>query len=91
MGEHYGDIQGFPPCKTTPNHLSFWEESEINKQIQALVAFNKMHPNISNYAYKGMLLIKKAESTHFCGDYWPLNLQSRKDAFPMPLIDDILI
>jgi hypothetical protein len=25
------DIQGFPPCKTTPSWLSFWEEAEVKK------------------------------------------------------------
>jgi hypothetical protein len=26
----------------------------------------------------------------FCGDYRPLNLQTRRDSFPMPLVDDII-
>jgi hypothetical protein len=68
MGKHYIDIQGLPPCRPTLNHLSFWEEFEINKQIRALVGFGKMHPNTSNYAYKVMLLVKKGKSKHFCGD-----------------------
>ncbi len=29
IGEHYVDTQGFPPCCTTPNRLSFWEEAKV--------------------------------------------------------------
>jgi hypothetical protein len=49
-----------------------------------------MHPNNLEYVYKVILLIKKDGSRCFCGDYRPLNLQIWRDAFPMPLIDDIL-
>lgn len=30
-GKYIVDIQGFPPCRTIPNKLSFSEEVEINK------------------------------------------------------------
>ncbi len=29
-GKHV-DTQGFPPCKTTPSRLSFWEEVKVKK------------------------------------------------------------
>jgi hypothetical protein len=33
IGEQAIDIQGFPPCHTTPRSLSYWEKVEVNKQI----------------------------------------------------------
>jgi hypothetical protein len=35
------------------------------------------------------LLIKKDDNRRFCGDYQLLNLQTKKDAFPRPLMDDV--
>ncbi len=39
--EHVIDTQGFPPCRTTLGKLSYWEEAEENKQIQALIKLSK--------------------------------------------------
>jgi hypothetical protein len=36
------------------------------------------------------LPVKKDGSRRFCGDYRPLNLQTRRDSFPMPLVDDVI-
>lgn len=37
-----------------------------------------------------ILLLKKDDSKRFCGDYRLVNVQTWKDSFPMPLIDDVL-
>ncbi len=89
MGEHYIHTHGFPPYMTILNHLYFWEKSEVNKYIHALV-LSKMWPNHLEYATcKVTLQVKKDKTKCFCGDYTPLNLQIWRDAFSMPLIDDI--
>jgi hypothetical protein len=46
--------------------------------------------NDSEYAYKVNLHVKKDGNGHFYGDYRPLNMQTKRDSFPMPLIDDVL-
>jgi len=33
VGEHCIETHGFPPCCTTPNRLSLWEEAKVNQQI----------------------------------------------------------
>ncbi len=38
-----------------------------------------------------MLPMKKDGSHKFCGDYHPLNQQTYKDIFPMPIVDNVLI
>jgi len=68
------DTQAFLPCRTTPSKLSFWEEVEVKKQIDALVALGKMKPSTSDYACKVTLLMKKDGSHRFCGDYRLLNM-----------------
>ncbi len=49
-----------------------------------------MQANSSKYAYKVTLPMKKDGNKRFYGDYWPLNTQTQRDAYPMPLIDDVL-
>jgi hypothetical protein len=90
IGEHSIDTQGFPPCKASPGRLSYWEEAEVKKQIDALVDLGKMKPSNSEYACQVTLPVKKDGSKRFCGDYRPLNAQTRRDMFPMPLVEDVI-
>jgi len=90
IGEHSIDTQGLPPCRMTPTQLSYWEEAEVNWQTQALVDLGKMCKNASEYACRITLPMKKDSSQRFCGNYCPLNSQTRWDSFPMPLIKDVL-
>lgn len=64
---------------------------EVKIQINNLMCLGKMKPNTSEYACKVMLLVKKDGNYRFCGDYKPLNQQTRRDAFPMPLVEDVLM
>jgi hypothetical protein len=90
VGEHSIDTQGFVPCKATPERLSYWEEAEVKRQIDILVGLGKMRPSNSEYACRVTLPMKKDGSMRFCGDYRPLNLQTRRDSFPMPLVEDVI-
>ncbi len=55
-----------------------------------LVELGKMRPSNSAYACRVTLHVKKDGSRRFFGDYRPLNLQTRRDSFPMPLIEDVI-
>jgi hypothetical protein len=74
----------------TPRWLSYWEESEVNRQIQTLVDLGKMRKSALEYVSRLTLPMKKDGSQRFCGDYYLLNFQTRQDSFPMPLIEDVL-
>ncbi len=62
----------------------------MKRQIDVLVDLGKMKPSNSEYACRVTLPVKKDESRRFCGDYRPLNLQTRQDSFPMPLVDNVI-
>ncbi len=62
----------------------------MKRQIDAQVDLGKMRPSNSEYACWVTLPVKKDGSRHFCGDYWPLNAQTRRDMFPMPLVEDVI-
>jgi hypothetical protein len=72
-----------------PGRLFCWEEAKVNKHIQAWIKLGKMKNSDSEYACRVNLLVKRDGSRQFCGDYRPLNLQTRNDSFPMPLIDNV--
>ncbi len=76
IGEHMIDIQGFFLCRTSLNMLSFWEEIQVNRQIQTLMHLGNMRPSTSKYTYKVTLLIKKDINRLLCGDYCPLNMKT---------------
>jgi len=62
----------------------------VKKQIDVLVELGKMKPSAFEYACRVTLPVKKDGSRRFCGDYRPLNLQTRRNSFPMPLVDDVI-
>jgi hypothetical protein len=74
IGEHAIDTQGFPPCCTTPRKLSYWEEAEVNRQIQALIKLGKMKNSDFEYACRVNLPVKRDGSRRLCGDYKPLDM-----------------
>jgi hypothetical protein len=43
--EHVINTQGFPPCRTTPRRLCYWEEAKVNRKIQASIKLGKMKNN----------------------------------------------
>ncbi len=90
IGEHSIDTRRLPPCHMTPRRLFYWEETEVNRQIQTLVDLGKMRKSASEYICRVTLPMKKDGSQKFCGDYHPLNHQTRLDSFPMPLIENVL-
>jgi hypothetical protein len=69
IGEHFIDMQGFPPCRVSPGRLSFWEKIEVKRQIDVLVDLGKMKPSNFEYACRVTLPIKRDGSRRFCGDY----------------------
>ncbi len=89
IGEHIIDTQGFPPCKVALGRLSYWQ-AEVNRQINVLVELGKMRPNNLAYACCVTLPVKKDGSRRFCGDYRPLNLQTQRNSFPMPLVENVI-
>ncbi len=62
----------------------------MKRQIDVLMDLGKMKPNNSKYACRVTLPVKKDGSRHFYGDYRPLHTQTRRNSFPMPLMDDVI-
>ena len=74
-----------PPCRL-PIAKQQSEADEVNKMLQRGV----IEPSSSPWASPVVLVTKKDASTRFCVDYRKLNDVTRKDAYPLPRIDDTL-
>ena len=62
----------------------------MKKLIQEMLAKNIIQPSTSPWASPVVIVRKKDGSARFCVDYRKLNNITRKDAFPLPRIDETL-
>ena len=74
-----------PAYKTTPVKLV-----EIKRQVQQMLDLDIIQPSKSDWSAPVVLVGKKDGSSRFCVDFRKLNSVTKKDAFPLPLIDQIL-
>ena len=90
MVEHTIDTGDSRPIRLPPRRLPIskqqCEADEISKMLQKGV----IEPSSSPWASPVVLVTKKDGSTRFCVDYRKLNDVTRKDAYPLPRIDDTL-
>ncbi len=66
-------------------------KQEIEKgEVQKMLNRGVIEPCQSSWASPVVLVMKKDGTTRFCVDYWKLNDVTKKDAYPLPRIDDTL-
>jgi len=83
------DENAVPPYRS-PYRLSVAEQAELRTQLTALLEAGRIRPSKSPYAAPVLFVHKKDGSMRMCIDYRALNRITKKDRFPLPLIDDIL-
>ncbi|XP_041935239.1 uncharacterized protein LOC121697664 [Alosa sapidissima] len=62
----------------------------VKKHVQELLDHNIVRPSCSPYASPIVVVQKKDGSIRLCVDYRQLNAKTRKDAFPLPRIEESL-
>ena len=82
-----GDHKPFrrAPYRIPPNHKK-WVEDEINEMLKNGIIRESHSP----WASPAILVHKKDGTLRMCMDYCELNKLTKKDAFPIPRITDIL-
>jgi hypothetical protein len=72
------------------NRLSHAERAELNRQLKDAMEAGLIRPNYSEFG-SPILFVRKADgSLRMCIDYGGLNQVTRKDAYPLPRVDDTL-
>lgn len=89
-GEHTIIMKHSEPSKQKYYPRNPKMQSIINEQINELLKEKLIEPSKSAYSSPIVLVKKKAGTWRMCVDYRQLNENSVKDAYPIPIIQNIL-
>lgn len=84
---HTGEAQ---PIRQPVRKVSLCQRQEMQDLLTEMQAKDVIQPSQSPWASPVVLVQKKDGSARFCIDYRKLNSVTRKDAYPIPRIDDTL-
>ncbi len=73
-----------------PRRLPITKQEIEKEEVQKMLDRGVIEPCQSSWASPVVLVTKKDGTTRFCVDYRKLNDATRKDAYPLPQIDDTL-
>ena len=88
--EHEIDTGEARPIKQRPRREPLGMQDVVKKEIHDMLDKDVIEPSSSAWASPVVLVRKKDGSIRFCIDYRKLNDVSKKDAYPLPRIDDNL-
>lgn len=78
------------PIKQRAYRLPIHKREEVDRQVRDMMSEGIIEPSDSPWASPIVLVQKRDGSMRFCIDYRKLNLVTKKDAYPLPRIDDSL-
>ena len=87
---HRIDTGDHPPIRQRLRRLPAKRKHMVEECIQELLEQKCIKPSDSDWASPVVIVQKKDGSPRFCLDYRKVNAITRKDAYPLPRIDDAL-
>ena len=87
---HEIDTGSTRPMRYNPRKLSPKKIKIQQELVDKMLEDGQIEPSDSAWSAPTVLVTKKDGSTRFCVDYRRLNARTKKDAFPLPRIDDSL-
>ena len=88
--KHQIDTGNHPPIKQPPRRVPMHQQGTLRKHVEDMLQHGVVQPSTSPWAAPIVLVKKKDGTTRFCVDYRKLNDVTRKDAYPLPRIDETL-
>ena len=87
---HRIDTQGATPIRQPPRRLPFHQRDLVKKLLDDMLEQKIVEPASGPWASPIVLVTKKDGTPRFCVDYRRINSLTKKDAHPLPRIDDTL-
>ena len=87
---HKIDTQGATPVRQPARRLPFHQRNEVRQMLDQMLQQGVIESAQGPWSSPIVLVKKKDGSTRFCVDFRKLNDLTRKDAQPLPRIDDTL-
>ena len=87
---HKIDTGDATPYKGHPRKKSFVEKDHIGKEVRKLLEEGYIRPSMSPWGAPVVLAKKKDGTMRFCIDFRKLNDVTKKDAYPLPRIEECL-
>ena len=88
--QHHIDTNGAPPIRQQARRVPLPRQETVQTLLQEMLDKGIISPLKSPWASPIVLVAKKDGSTRFCVDYRKVNGVTRKDAYPIPRVDDTL-
>ena len=89
--EHRIDTGAHTPIRQPPYRTPVVRRQVMDEMVAAMQKQGIVEPSSSPWASPVVLVPKKDGSLRFCVDYRRLNSVTRKDVYPLPRVDDILV
>ena len=87
---HKIDTGNANPIRQPPRRLPFHQREEVRQLLDNMLSRGVVEPSQGPWSSPIVLVKKKDGSTRFCIDFRQVNGLTRKDAQPLPRIDDAL-
>lgn len=84
------DTGDHPPIRRKPYRTPMHKRPVVDKAIDDMLSANVIRYSRSPWAFPIVIVGKKDGTTRFCSDYRFLNGITKKNSWPLPVIDDIL-
>ena len=88
--QHRVDTGDAPPIRQSVRRMPQLRRQEAKKLLDDMLDRAVIQPSCSPWASPVVLVPKKDGSLRFCIDYRKVNSVTRKDAYPLPHVDDTL-
>ena len=88
--KHYIDTNGVAPIRQQARRVPLPRRETVQTLLKEMLDKGIIAPSKSPWASPIVLVTKKDGSTRFCVDYRKVNAVTRKDAYPIPRVDDTL-
>ena len=83
------DVGDTKPIYQKPHRSSYQERLVIRKELESLLKSGVIRPSFSPWAAPVVMVTKKDGKPRFCIDFRKLNAVTKRDVYPIPLVDDI--